>query len=57
METYFFLLSVFTVRMGEYHRTIRKNTQRKRLKDGTEMPEGHVCTLRYALHINYVLNI
>jgi hypothetical protein len=41
----FFLLSDFTARMGEYHRTIRKDTQRELLKDCTEMPEGHVCTL------------
>jgi hypothetical protein len=53
----FFLLSAFTARMGEYHRTISKDTQREWLKDGTEMPEGYVCTQRYALHLNYVPNI
>jgi len=56
MKTYFLLLSEFTVRMGEYHR-IHNVTQRERLKDGTEMPEGHVCTQRYALHLNYVPKI
>jgi len=57
METFYSLLLEFTARMGEYRRTIRKDTQRERLKDGTEMPEGHVCTQRYALHLNYVPKI